>query len=154
MNSPTDFQIKTTDLPSKPLNLKSTDLALSPTGHLYLYNDEQNQEIISDITSDKIESYFRINDGIGLLRLGLTNFNSSLSPTIDFWQKFSQIFIAESCKKIHFDQLSNNSSLPILSALSSQILLPQEEINQLLSQAPFMRGMQYLNQEICRYLRP
>ncbi|MHB1947696.1 MAG: DEAD/DEAH box helicase [Gammaproteobacteria bacterium] len=111
-------------------------LSLSPAGHLYLYTDSET-EALSKASAEKIISFFSINESVGLLRLGLTQFTTDLPSSLSFWQMFSRIFIAEICKLPDSDDISN---IP-------QIILPSDEVNDLISQAPFIRGIEYLNQE-------
>lgn len=114
-------------------------LAISPTGHIYLYSDE-NQESVPTAVADKIRSFFALNDIVGLLRLGLTNFSATLPSSLSFWQKFIHIFIAQTCKLNSLDEQAKLISL--------QIPFPLNEINRLIEQAPFIRGIEYLNQEM------
>lgn len=112
-------------------------LSLSPLGHLYLYIDSEASEKVSPQFAEKIHSFFSVNGEIGLLRLGLTQFECSLPPSFSFWQRFAQLFITEVCK--HADD--NVLVVP-------HIELPgKEEFNSFISQAPFIRGIEYLNQE-------
>jgi len=126
---PSDFSI--------PLSL-----SLSPSGHLYLYEDLETSEMISSSIAKKIQSFFSINESIGLLRLGLTHFNDSLPSSFTFWQQFSQLFITTICKNVNSDEKST-----IFSSV-----VPGEEINALISQAPFIRGMEYLNESTLSFL--
>lgn len=114
-------------------------LALSPTGHLHLYSDPENQETVSNVASHKIHDFFATDDRIALLRLGLTHFDTPLPPSVSFWQQFAQIFVTALCK-----QICAQEKLPSLPPL----LFPADEINKLLSEAPFMRGAEYLNIEL------
>src|SRR5438067_6812113 len=81
---------KTSDI---PLNL-----SLSPIGHLFLYSDSENQELLPKSIAEKINSFFSVSESIGLLRLGLTNFGIALPASFTFWQQFSKLFITEICK--------------------------------------------------------
>jgi non-specific serine/threonine protein kinase len=114
----------------------SLSLRLSPTGHIYLYTDSDSEEIVSPSVAEKIQSFFSVNESVGLLRLGLTHFNDSLPPSVLFWQQFSQLFITEICKHVDSDK---RSVIP-------HIVVPHEEMNSLIHQAPFMRGMEYLTE--------
>ena len=77
---------------------EALSIALLPTGHLYLYSDPENQGSIPTKLANTINSFFAINDAIGLLRLGLTNTDTPLPTSISFWQQFAQLFLAEVCK--------------------------------------------------------
>src|SRR6185295_20288089 len=106
------------------------------SGHLYLYEDLESSEVISSTIAEKIQSFFYVNESISLLRLGLTHFNDPLPPSFSFWQRFSQLFITEICKNIDSDEKS----------VVPHIVLPLEEMNSLVSQAPFIRGIEYLTE--------
>ena len=120
------------------------NIALSPTGHLYLYNDPDNQESIPSKLADTVSTFFVVNDAIGLLRLGLTNTDTPLTASIAFWQQFSQLFIAEICKLGSLDEQGNQTNI--------QIDFLEEEIKQLIDQAPFMRGIEHLNLDTANIL--
>ena len=114
----------------------SLNLALSPEGHLHLYTDSETSESTSKTTAEKIHSFFSLGPSIGLLRLGLTHFNTSLPTSLAFWQQFAQLFITELCKQSSAD----------LGLTTIQLALPDEEIKQLIVGAPFIRGIEYFNQ--------
>lgn len=120
----------------------SLSLSLSPSGHLYLDATQENSEMISKSLAEILHSFFSISEAVGLLRLGLTHFDEVLPPSFLFWRQFSQIFITEMCKHAHSeDQLV----LPEIAFLA-------EEINHLMAQAPFIRGIDYFNQEMaCQF---
>ncbi len=124
------------DLEKQP-NEVSLTLGFSPTGHLYLYTDSENPEILSASIAEKIHSSFSITESIGLLRLGLTYFGEPLPPSFLFWQRFAQLFITELCKSA---DIHDKSAIPALT-------FPQDEIHTLILQAPFIRGIEYLNVE-------
>jgi hypothetical protein len=119
-------------------------LALSPTGYLYLYSDPNNQESISTKLASTIRSFFTINDAVGLLRLGLIHIDTPLPTSISFWQQFSRLFIAEMCKRTSFDDDNHHPPL--------DIVFSEQEVNELIDRAPFMRGAEYLNQECAKIL--
>ena len=116
-------------------------LGLSPAGHLYFYDADSSENML-DAISEEIHSYFSINYSVGLLRLGLTHFNEPLPESFSFWQQFSQIFIAQTCK--HVDS-SENVTIP-------DIEFPIDEINQLIFRAPFFRGVEYFNLDVAKLL--
>jgi non-specific serine/threonine protein kinase len=118
-------------------NDTTLSLALSPSGHLYLYEDREAEELVSLQFAAKIHSFFSTSYEVGLLRLGLTQFENALPPSFAFWQRFSQLFITDVCKYTDSVELT---SIP-------QIGFPWEEVNNLMDQAPFIRGMEYLNRE-------
>jgi len=123
---------------------EALSIALSPTGHLYLYSDPENQESIPTKLANTIDSFFAINDAIGLLRLGLTNTDTPLSTSISFWRQFAQLFIAEICKLSGVDSKDNH--------MEFNVTFSEQDINRLIDQAPFMRGVEHLNQNIANIL--
>lgn len=114
-------------------------LALSPTGHLYLYDDPESEEMVSAPVAESLKAFFEMGTGVGLLRLGVTDFVQSLPPSFLFWRSFSKLFVTEVSK------------LSGLEAFSSEDLLrlspPLNEFESHLEGAPFMRGSEYLNVE-------
>jgi superfamily II DNA or RNA helicase len=112
-------------------------LSFSPTGHFYLYTNSESTETVTKSDAEKIYSFFSINESVGLLRLGLTHFKESLPASFSFWQRFSQLFITELCKTTD----ANDKS-----AIGS-VAFPHDEIDEFIAQAPFIRGIEYLNQE-------
>jgi non-specific serine/threonine protein kinase len=112
-------------------------LSLSPMGHLYLYSDSDTLEVLPKAIAEKINSFFSVSESVGLLRLGLTNFDIGMPASFTFWQQFSKLFITEICKAA---DLTLQSSLP-------DITFPTDEVNDIIAAAPFIRGIEYLNQE-------
>jgi len=120
----------------KSSDLISLSLSLSPSGHLSLYAEsEEKLETLPRSIAETIQSFFSMSNSVGLLRLGLTNFSASLGHSFSFWQQFSKIFITEICK--HADEQSKIPS----------ITFPVDEVNKLITEAPFIRGIEYFNQE-------
>ena len=122
------------------LNESTTNLsiALAPSGQLYLNKDIDEQEAISSEILQKIEPYFIENYASGLLQLGLNNIGA-LPPTFYFWQEFSRKFITKIC---HLPDINEQSEIP-------EISLPShEELKEFLMHTPFMKGGEYLNEEL------
>lgn len=136
-----EFDFKNHAMNELQKNAPYNNLGLSPSGHLRFYFAEAS-EAISNTIVEKIDSFFSVNQSVGLLRLGLTHFNERLPDTFLYWQQFSHIFIAELCK--HADT-SEHTQIPT-------ITFPADEINQLIFQAPFFRGVEYFNFEVAKTL--
>lgn len=111
------------------------DLSLSPEGHIYF---SQKEQLPAEL--EKLETLFARDPRIGLLHLGLCDFSYSLSSTFLFWQNFSRQFITRFCKLATDHQAV---SVPFLT---------NEEVETFLTQAPFMRGAEYLSQELLAQL--
>ena len=110
---------KTSDIP--------LSLSLSPIGHLSLYSDPENTETLPKSIAEKIHSFFSVSESVGLLRLGLSNFGTSLPASFTFWQQFSKLFITEICKAA---DLTEQSAIP-------DIAFPADEINELIAASAF-----------------
>ena len=87
------------DKTSRSLTIKSEkmsdiplSLSLSPIGHLYLYSDSDALETLPKSIAEKINSFFSVSEQVGLLRLGLSNFGTSLPASFTFWQQFLETF--------------------------------------------------------------
>lgn len=111
-------------------------LAITADGQLYLHEDAlDDKEFIHPAVADKIQTLFQAGYGVGLLRLGLTQFKALLSPSVCFWQQFSKCFITEICKQSSLHQFAQ----PIAG-------FPLQTISRLIAQAPVsMQGRQYLH---------
>jgi len=112
-------------------------LSLSPIGHLYLHVESGMEETLPQSIAEKINSFFSVSESVGLLRLGLSHFEISLPLSFKFWQQFSKLFITETCKAA-----GSTSQSAIL-----DIPFPENEIYNLIAEAPFIHGIEYLNQE-------
>ncbi len=126
-------------------------LALSPSGHLYLYQnqyqdpDQEREELMSSSVFSKIQNLFLTESGqedylVGLLRLGVININTLLPATLMFWQTVVQLFITE-VRKV-------SAQYEYIIEDSFQISPPLMDLATLMEQAPFMRGLEYLNLEV------
>ena len=148
-NHPNRHELKNTSL----------SLAISPSGHLYFYEDHEDTSGMTAELFDKIHKLFNGSfnkDGttlgqtvtdrmvidrmaIGLLQLGITIFQEPLPPTFAFWQTFSQLFIANVCKVVGQNEGVIQESFHIPPPLAA--------LTELMTQAPFMRGSDYLTIE-------
>ena len=129
-------------------------LALSPSGTLYLYPQE-GEECVPFLLRDKIYPLFPMEfswqgvkvgqkPDIGLLRLGTMNFHEPLHASFLFWQTFAQLFIGEVCKA--------SGAYEGLIDSSFQVFPPKDELTGLITQAPFMRGSEYLTLDLLERL--
>jgi superfamily II DNA or RNA helicase len=118
-------------------NATNLSLALTPAAHLILYCDEKSLETITQETAKQINEFFIHGCGVGLLKLGLTSFTESLPPSIVFWQKMAQMFVALVYKGL---QIEAPSQLDI-----AEIMPPLDELRAHIASAPFMRGGEYMN---------
>lgn len=127
--------IENPTIPSKASHF--SDLAVSPSGHIYLYEDLIAGNTFCTNLSNKLHDLFSVGVTEGLLRLGIMDFNDPLPPSFAYWRKFSRIFITEVCKL---------SGLETLSAKElSGVSFPLDQIRDFKEQVPFMRGAEYVN---------
>lgn len=115
-------------------------LSLSPTGHLYLYSDPENEETVLLYVGEQIKEAFARESAVGLLRLGVTDFASALPPSLAYWQEFSKLFVTEISKLSGVETFSSED----ISRLSP----PSAELESHVERAPFMRGGEYLNSDV------
>ncbi len=116
----------------------AAELVLSPEGHLYLDSTSQADEQLPEHIFEKIQLLFAHKPCAGLLHLGIQEFSVEFSSSFTFWQSFSRQFISHVCK---LTQHVENTELPNITA-------PQnEELQNVIDHAPFMRGVEYLTVE-------
>jgi hypothetical protein len=156
-NHPGSFSGEGSVLTSPPLTL-----ALSPSGRLYLYAAQEGMEgLVSSALRDKIYSLFPVegrlqtedfkngqNFEIGLLRLGIINFSDPLPESFLFWRTVAQLFIGEVCKVSGaneglidglFQEKADHQP-----GIGFRLPFPEGDLTELMMQAPFMRGSEYL----------
>lgn len=114
-------------------------LAFSPMGHVYLYSDPENEETVFVSVAEKIKASLAMGNTIGLLRLGISDFNVSLSPSLSFWKAFVKLLVTEVSKLTVLETFSLEDVL--------QLPPPLTEFHDHLERAPFMRGGEYLSVE-------
>ena len=133
--------ISSTTATSKPIQDITFSLALSPAGHVYIYQDQDTQDVLPADLAAKIQE--RLESGsdlgvsaIGLLRFSITNYQRTLPPSLAFWQRFGQLFVHEARQVT----AGNEGLLKD----EKQIEVPEAELRDLHEQAPFLRGSEYL----------
>src|ERR1700679_2771338 len=115
----------------------SVELSLSPEGRVYVNRDRQSDERLLLAECTKIEELFVKSVPYALLHLGLRDFES-LPSSFLFWQTFSRQFIIRVCQL----QSTENQGKIIIDEPSSDELLA------ILDKAPFMKGTEYLSEEV------
>lgn len=108
------------------------DFVLSPEGHLYLDHSEHAKESLPEPTLNKIMEWFTYSPAKGLLHLGIADFRD-LPPGVAFWQGIARYFIEEVCKSGNLSDLKE---------------LGLAERNQIIAEAPFIRGFEYLSIQV------
>ncbi len=106
------------------------ELGFSPEGKIFPYKEDSIE--ISSPANDffELEDLFKKDFPLALVRLGLSDFKTELSPSVFFWQSFARLFIASVCK------LQSIASMPLPSV---------SDLESLLAGAPFMRGSEYIS---------
>jgi superfamily II DNA or RNA helicase len=121
--------------------MPTLSLALTPSGQVYL--DPSPNEHITEPKAQRVRSMFSKGPTIGLLQLGLEDISSPLPASITFWQKFSRFFISKLCMVAAFE--TSNENL--------EVSLPGiQELDEFITNAPFMTGAEYLNYEVLQRL--
>jgi hypothetical protein len=118
------------------------ELALSPTGHVYLDAGVHVQEILDASTTEKIKHLFVHDACYGLLHLGVEAFDDVLPPSFSFWRSFAHRFVTETCK---FHSVTDQKIEFVPPCL------PQT-FDDIMKGAPFFKGIEYLNFTICEQL--
>lgn len=112
------------------------DLALSPSGKIFIdkhVHDQHNQ--VTECV-EKIEKLFKDDYHYGLLHLGFSNFRGILPQSVLFWQNFSKKFITQVC---FLSEAINDCK-------SLQVPLPiDSELQEFVENAPFMKGYEYVH---------
>ena len=118
------------------MDIVPAELSLSPEGRVYFNQDEQSSEQLPLAESIQMRELFA--KDAALLHLGLRDFRSELPPSFLFWQTFSRQFIMRVCRL----QSTENPGGVIIDVPNSN------ELQAIVDKAPFMRGAEYLSQEI------
>lgn len=108
------------------------ELRLSPERTLYLY---QSDYLSPDLK--KIARLFANHPTKGLLFLAISDFEN-LPPSFHFWQTFARQLITHACKLTPLES-GKLESIPVPSS---------SDLQSLLAKAPFMRGFEYLSEEV------
>ena len=108
------------------------ELSLSPDRYVYFHVNG-----LVPSAFEKLQALFLQDPSLGLLHLGLEDFTVSLPSTFRFWQSFSRQLISRVCKLT--TEGKKLVSLPCLT---------KEEGDAFMNQAPFMRGAEYLSEQV------
>ena len=122
------------------MDMNKADLVLSSEGHIYFEKNALAQEVLTEITFSKINELFSHHFSYGLLQLGIQDF-VELPAGFLFWQSFVRVFVTKICK---LPELSDLKELPLIELPS------EDELKDIISQAPFIRGFEYLTVETLR----
>jgi len=114
------------------------ELSLSPEGRVYFNQDRQPGEQLLPDEYTKIQALFAQDPAWALLHLGLRDFGSPLPSSFSFWQTFSRQFITRLCR---LQSAENQGKIAVDEPKSA-------ELQAMVDRAPFMRGAEYLSEEV------
>lgn len=115
------------------------ELVLSPEGHVYLHEGALAKECLPLPVFEKLKSFFQKNSSVGLLHLGLQDFNVPLPESFQFWQFFSRKFVTQICKLSHSVENQEFSSIAVPN---------KEELEEVINRALLINGIEYLNTDV------
>ncbi len=113
-------------------------LNLSPEGRLYFSRGEQTSEQLPPDEYAQIQGMFAKGPIWALLHLGLLDFKIQFPPSFLFWQTFSRQFVMRLCK---LQSIETQDEIVIAEPGG-------DELQELVDQAPFMQGGEYLSKEM------
>ncbi len=117
----------------------AAELVLSSEGHVYLDDSTKASESVSVNVLEKIKSLFEKDSYLGLLHLGILEFQEPLPASFFFWQSFSRKFISQVCKLMQISEGKDLPPIPVPGAL---------ELQEVLDVALCIKGVEYLNVEV------
>ncbi|WP_372365352.1 DEAD/DEAH box helicase [Candidatus Uabimicrobium sp. HlEnr_7] len=85
---------------------------------------------------------FQKNVALALILLGFSEKNIYLSPSLEFWRSFSLSFTKKLVQTPNLEEIRENLKIEI----------SQQEIQNLLAKSPFMTGLEYLDEDLLRFL--
>jgi len=119
-------------MPQQPKVYAHLSLALSASGKLHLDFTDLPEAQLSQRAALLLQKKFEMGYAQGLLYLGVVNFSEGLPSSFAFWQKFSRLFVSRVCHHASLD-------IPVPTL---------EDLQDIIQQAPFMMGVEYLNGEV------
>ncbi len=114
------------------------ELVLSSTGHVYLEESTQSDEYLPQALFEKLKGLFLKSPSLGLLHLGIQEFEVSLPVSFLFWQRFARRLVTHVCK---FTQACEHAELPSIPLPSTA------DLQAIIQQALLIKGSEYLNSE-------
>jgi non-specific serine/threonine protein kinase len=112
----------------------ATSLALTPQGHLRLVSDAESLPVLPEL-ADRLAAAFDRGAGHGLLQLGAREIGSALPPVFAYWRDFAARYVTALCATPGDAQIA----VPPLDVAT---------IESLVSDAPPMRGAEYLSSDV------
>jgi non-specific serine/threonine protein kinase len=111
-----------------------TSLALTPQSHLRLVSDAESLPLVPEL-ADRLAAAFDRGAGHGLLQLGAREIGSALPPVLAYWRDFAARYVTALCATPEGVEIA----VPPLDVAT---------IESLVSDAPPMRGAEYLSSDV------
>src|SRR5450755_2404366 len=123
------------DTDSSARTRKSLDLAISPTGRVYLEGGHGGTDSPAPAVVERIRKAFERGSGQGLLQLGAVELGSALPTSLAFGREFGHLFMARL------------TATPMLAEEWATVDLPapNAELERLAAAAPPITGAEYLD---------
>ena len=118
----------------------SQSVVITPGGQLRLTPDPAALPVLSSGVSEALASAFGQSSASGLLLLASEKIGQELPPALVFWREISRCFFQAVCQ-LGEASLAQWKSIPPP---------PEEQLAEWISEAPPMRGLEYLNPALLR----
>jgi non-specific serine/threonine protein kinase len=120
----------------------STSLTITPGRQLQVADDPDSLPLISDTALTALETAFAQSSAAGLLRLASHELDEELPAVLVFWRGLARRLFQAVC------QLGEGA----IDRWATVAAPPDEQLSELVAEAPPMRGLEYLNVELLRGL--
>ena len=118
------------------------NVAVTPSGDLNIIADPQSLPTVSTETAERLIEEFGYSSAAGLVLLSSQDVVEELPPAIVFWRDFARQFMQALCL-LGEDGFAQWKSVPAP---------PSVELENIVTDAPPMRGLEYLNADVFRKL--
>jgi non-specific serine/threonine protein kinase len=115
----------------------SLSLTITPGGHLHLVNDPDSLPTVPEAAAAALQRAFEQSSAEGLLRLASAELSPELPPALVFWRGLARQFFQAVCQLGEAGIKQWASVAP-----------PEELLDRLATEAPPMRGLEYLNKSL------
>lgn len=120
----------------------SSTLAITPAGHLRLEPAPESLPELAPASVESLREAFAQSSGRGLLELAAGDFNIDLPSSLVFWRGYARQYFQAVCQL-------GEASVEQWAALPPP---PAEDLARLAADAPAMRGLEYLTEDVLREL--
>ena len=117
-------------------------LVILPGGNLNLEWTHTSDAVTksSQLLQDEIFNRFSEKEDLWLLLIGFADSDIALPPSVDFWRRFSGLFATKLRRTPEIESLRGRV----------RISVKETELEECLSSAPMMTGVEYLNREMLK----